>query len=93
MSNVNSSNSKSLNSDQIRQSVQFLSHKFKEACDAYRHRTNDTKNVKGTVLYAAQNDFSYIINEIERGPVFFATQQIAIANDLISMLNSVEKRP
>jgi hypothetical protein len=81
----------SLNEDQIRHSLQYLTHTFKDSCEKYKMRTGDTKNLKNSVLYLAQVEFSYIVNEIQRGPIFFAIQQIAAANEIITDLNNVQK--
>ena len=88
----NKLNSKTLNEDQIRQSLHYLTHTFKDACEKYKVRMNEYKNAKGTILYSAQIEFSYAVNEIQRGPIFFAMQQIAVANDVINGLNEIQKK-
>lgn len=86
---VNTTSSKpkpqaSLTEGQIKQTVNFLNHSFKDACETYKRSSGDNKNVKGTFLHTAQVEYSYLINEIQKGPIFFAIQNIATANEHIA---------
>lgn len=73
----------SLTFDQVNRSVSVLNRTFREASDEFKVRTGITSNVRGTVLNEYQTEFAYIIDKIQRGPIFFAVQHIAEANELI----------
>ena len=81
----------SLSPDQIKVTVSFLNRSFREASDEFKRRTGMTSNVRGSVLNWYQTEFAYLIDSIQRGPVFFAIQNIAEANDLIGRLSKHEK--
>jgi hypothetical protein len=76
-----------LTDDQIKNTISFLNHSFRETSEDFKRRTSSYSNVKGSVLYQYQTDFAYIIDKIQRGPVFFAIQNIAEANELIGKLS------
>lgn len=80
-----------LTDDQIKTTVSFLNRAFRETSDEFKQRTSLYSNVKGSVLYQYQTDFAYIIDKIQRGPVFFAIQNIAEANELIGKLSRQQK--
>lgn len=44
------------------------------------------KNERGTELYKLQCDFAYMIDEIERGPVYLMPKIISDANELIAAI-------
>lgn len=79
---------KLLSDDQINQSISFLNHAFRDACEQYRKSHRDATNTKGSLLYGYQNEYSHLVNEIQRGPAFQAAQCIADANQLIAALKA-----
>lgn len=81
----------SLTPEQIKTTVSFLNRSFREAADEYKSRTGLSSNTRGSTLYEYQTDFAYIIDKIQRGPIFFAIQNIAEANDLIGKLSRQQK--
>jgi hypothetical protein len=50
-----------------------------------------SKNTKGTDLYTYQVDFTYLVDEIQRGPVYIVPKLIADANELIDRITSLKK--
>lgn len=84
--NSNNDRPQSLSVDQIKSTVSFLNRSFREAAEEYRSRTGNGSNVRGSALHEYQVEFAYLIDSIQRGPVFFAIQRIAEANELISKL-------
>lgn len=85
--------SQSLSEGQIKQTVNFLNHAFKDACEKYKQNSGDNKNPKGSFLYLSQTEFAYIINEIQKGPIFFAIQNIATANEQIARVAEQLTKP
>jgi hypothetical protein len=81
----------SLTPEQIKTTVSFLNRSFREVADEYKSRTGLNSNTRGSTLYDYQTDFAYIIDKIQRGPIFFAIQNIAEANDLIGKLSRQQK--
>jgi hypothetical protein len=78
---------KVLSAEQIEKTVTYLNRSFRDTAEAFKTRTGLNSNVKGTVLNGYQTDFAYLINDIQRGPVFLATQAIADANQLIAKMD------
>ena len=81
----------SLTPEQIKNTVSFLNRSFRETAEEFKARTGLNSNVRGTVLNHYQTEFAYVIDKIQRGPIFFAVQNIAEANDLISKLSKHQK--
>lgn len=59
--------------------VRHLNANFKAAIQKMGKR-----NEKGTKLHTLQVEFAYMIDEIQRGPVYLMPKVIADANDLIA---------
>lgn len=85
---------------QLNKSVEALTRKFKSACYHYNkankgvasHRLRNSQldvineeNADFTLL-DAQEEFAWLIHEIQTGPVLFAKDHIATANSLIKSL-------
>jgi hypothetical protein len=84
------------------ESVAVLTKKFRSACYKYRdnnsnvatHRLRDSAlNVindekSDLTLLEAQEQFAWLMHEIQTGPVLFAKDHIFTANDLIKSLSS-----
>lgn len=81
----------SLSPEQIKTTVSFLNRSFRETADEFKQRTGLTSNIRGSVLNWYQTEFAYLIDKIQRGPIFFAIQNIAEANDLIGKLSKHQK--
>jgi hypothetical protein len=60
------------------QVVSYLSHRFANAIQNF-----PGKNVKGTPLYKCQVEFCYLIDEIQRGPVYITPKLITMCNEYI----------
>ena len=65
------------------QTVRYLSGAF-----AAKSRVLKNDNRVGSDLHAAQVDFSYLIDDIQRGPTYMVPKAIAAANALIDSLPS-----
>ncbi len=65
------------------QTVRYLNSAFARA-----QRTLGSDNRAGTKLYAAQVDFMYLLDMIQRGPSYLVPKAIAEANELIEQVNS-----
>lgn len=89
--NVTKAPVKTLTVEQIDKSVSVLNRAFREAIEEFKPRTGVTSNVRGTALHDYQVEFAYVIDKIQRGPVFFVIQHIAEANDLISRVSKHQK--
>lgn len=83
----------------IDQTVQYLNRQFakvtseassKIGSHATRERDESGK-VHKTPLYKYQVEFSYLINEIQRGPRYIVPKRISEANQLINKIEN-EKR-
>ena len=81
----------SLTPEQMKTTVSFLNRSFRETADEFKTRTGLNSNTRGSVLHGYQVEFAYIIDKIQRGPVFFAIQHTAEANDLIGRLSKHQK--
>lgn len=79
---------KPLSEAQVAQSVTFLNHIFRDAVEQYRRTHTDETNVRGSLLHGYQNEFSYLIDDIQRGPIFQAAQSIADGNQLVAALKA-----
>lgn len=59
----------------------------------FSHATrNMGKAVKGTRLYDLQVEFAYMVDEIQRGPVYLTPKVIADANELIASIIMAEAK-
>lgn len=77
--------------DQVKMTVSFLNRSFREAADEFKKRTGLNSNVRGSILNGYQVDFAYLIDKIQRGPIFLAIQHTAEANELIGKLQKQQK--
>lgn len=73
---ANTSGVKAIDSSRV---VRHLNANFKAAIQKL-----GKKNEKGTKLYTLQVEFAYMIDEIQRGPVYLMPKVISDANDLIA---------
>jgi hypothetical protein len=85
---------KRINVDQV---VNYLSHSFAKAASRAAPkignraiRTVSNGNVYTTPLYRYQVDFTYLVNDIQRGPTYIVPKLIQDANDLIARLEKEE---
>jgi len=69
------------------QTIRFLNRAFRQATDRLSN-----KNTAGTRLHQYQVKFSYIIDDIQRGPVYMIPKKISQANDLIKEINDIRTR-
>lgn len=69
----------------VEQVVTYLSHAFSRAQQKASQAIGN-RNYKGTKLYHYQVDFCYLIDEIQRGPVYILPKVIQDANQLILSL-------
>lgn len=76
---------KKINVDQV---VGYLSHAFVRA-QQRAAQVIGNRNFRGTKLYDFQVDFCYLIDEIQRGPVYILPKVIQDANQLILALEKV----
>lgn len=58
-----------------------LKYEFRE-----RVKKLGNRNEKGTLLYNLQVDFSYIINEIQKGPTFFIPKLLSDYQQLLKRI-------
>lgn len=72
-----------INTEQV---VGYLSHAFAKATIRAINNGVSRDNYSGTTLYKYQVEFSYLINEIQRGPIYIVPMHIQEANDLIAKL-------
>lgn len=73
---------KKINVDQV---VTYLSHAFSRAQQKAIQAIGN-RNFKGSKLYEFQVEFCYMIDEIQRGPVYILPKVIQDANQLIVAL-------
>lgn len=83
----------------VEQVVNYLSHSFAKAASKAAPkignraiRTVANGNVHTTTLYNYQVDFVYLVNEIQRGPMYIVPKLIQDANDLIARLEKEEDK-
>src|SRR5271157_992718 len=72
----------------VEQVVTYLSHAFSRA-QQKAAQVIGNRNFKGSKLYDFQVDFCYLIDEIQRGPVYILPKVIQDANQLILALERV----
>ena len=72
----------------VEQVVTYLSHAFSRA-QQKSIQVIGNRNLKGSKLYDFQVDFCYLIDEIQRGPVYILPKVIQDANQLILALERV----
>lgn len=80
-----------LTPEQINKSVSVLNRSFRESIETFKVRIGKSSNVVGTDLYFYQTEFAYVIDKIQRGPIFLAIQHIAEANELIKKVDAHQK--
>lgn len=74
---------KEINLEQV---IAYLTNSFSKAS---RHL--GYKNQKGSALYDFQVEFMYLIDDIRRGPKYFAPKLITTANELIEEVANFEQ--
>lgn len=93
--------SSTLSEKQVAKSVKLLRYMFFDACKAYKSKnanvvTHFRRNADlepvipenaDTTIFEAQVEFSYLIDEIQRGPIFGVTDYIKQCNDLIDSIS------
>lgn len=85
MSESNDRGDGRINIDQV---VAYLNRAFSKAQLIAIQNLKNVKNQKGTVLYEYQVEFSYLVDDIQRGPTYIAPKLIQKANELIEKLKS-----
>ena len=92
METRNSNNDpKILNSTQIKTSLSYLSHTFKDACYQFKAIGQPTQNAEQIKKF--EEDFAYLIDDIDRGPIFQIGKVIAECNELINnILTATQKK-
>lgn len=73
----------------VNQVVEFLSRSFEENSRGLGPRS---KAVKGTRLYHYQVEFSYLVDEIQRGPSYILPMTIQQANALIEEMKAESEK-
>ena len=68
------------NLHKVGDTVKFLNNSFARVMRGVRRHDNSS----GSVLHGYQVDFSYLIDEIQRGPIWSVTKAVAEANALIT---------
>lgn len=76
----------------VEQVVTYLSHAFARAQQKAVYAIGN-RNYKGSKLYDFQVNFCYLIDEIQRGPVYILPKVIQDANQLILELEKVSVVP
>ena len=72
----------------VEQVVKYLTHAFSKA-QQQAILVVGNKNTKGTKLHMFQVDFSYMVDDIERGPAYIVPKKISEANELIEKLSTL----
>lgn len=72
----------------VEQVIDYLNHAFVRA-QQRASQAIGSRNFRGTQLYDFQVDFCYLIDEIQRGPVYILPKIIQDANQLILALEKV----
>jgi hypothetical protein len=80
-----------VDANHVRSTVSYLNRSFREAAEALKERTGSYSNVKGSELYGLQVEFSYLIDEIQRGPIFMYYNNVSEAKKLISSIETIRK--
>ena len=73
----------------VEQVVTYLSHAFARAQQKAVYALGGNRNHKGSKLYDFQVGFCYLIDEIQRGPVYILPKVIQDANQLILELERI----
>ena len=76
----------------IPQIVDFLNHAFRQATQGMGKATRSKDGVKNN-LYQLQVDFSYMIDEIMRGPTYIVPKVVTDANALIAKAAELKAQP
>ncbi len=75
---------KSINVEQV---VSYLNHTFAKMADEVFGPLR-AKATKGTTLYSYQVDHCYLIDDIQRGPIYMLPKVISAANDNIAKMKT-----
>jgi hypothetical protein len=70
----------------IEKSVRYLSAQFAKATAGMGKAVRATKNAPATDLYLLQVDFAHMIDEIQRGPKYFAPKVISECNEFLDAI-------
>ncbi len=88
MSKLDKKDAKSINIEQV---VSYLNHTFaKTAEEVFGSKARSA--IKGTPLYIRQVDHCYLVDEIQRGPIYMLPKVISSANDNISSMKGEENQ-
>ena len=86
---------KSINIEQV---VSYLNHTFAKTAEVFGHKTKAVRTTPigtiplvGTPLYNYQVDHCYLIDEIQRGPIYMLPKVISNANDNIAAMKDEEQ--
>lgn len=74
----------------IEKSVRYLQNQFSKVTAGMGKAVRATKTQPATELYQLQVDFAYLIDEIQRGPRYFAPKVISECNEFLD--NIIQKR-
>lgn len=78
---IDKKDAKSINIEQV---VSYLNHTFaKTAEEVFGYKV---KSVKGTPLYTFQVEHCYLIDEIQRGPIYMLPKIISVTNENIAAM-------
>jgi len=78
---------RSINIDQV---VGYLNHTFaKTAEEVFGSKVRSA--VKGTLLYTYQVNHCYLVDEIQRGPLYMLPKVISSANENIASMQELER--
>lgn len=94
MTNLDKKEEKGIDVEQV---VNYLNHAFTNAVQkVFGPRwildTRAKAGTKGTLLYEYQIEHCYLIDEIQRGPVYMLPKVISDANENIAMLQQEEPK-
>lgn len=70
----------------IEKSVRYLSGQFAKATAGMGKALRATEKAPATELYRLQVDFAYLIDEIQRGPKYFAPKVISECNEFLDAI-------
>lgn len=73
----------------IKQIVDFLNHAFRQATQGMGKATRSKDGVKSQ-MYVWQTEFSYMIDDITRGPTYIVPKIVTDCNELIAKLNELK---
>lgn len=74
--------------EKLEKPLNYLNFVFRDVCEKYKHSNISTPEQREKDVKNWQKDYSYIVNDLQTGPIFLIPQNISIANTLVDKISA-----